>query len=266
MAKNMDIRTALITGASSGIGAAFARLLAARGSDLILVARREERLKQLATELSSRHPIQVELLPADLSSEAGIQLAAMHAHDCPTLDLLINNAGFGLPGAFHETPLEKINAIIQVLVLAAVRLTHAALSGMTARQRGAIINVTSMASYVVTPRNVAYSATKAFLTVFSEGLMLELHGTPIRVLELLPGFTRSDFHNNDNYQDLRVDQRVPKWMWVSADETAAAALRDLERGRRVCAPGCVGRGMLISGKLGLHRLMMHTSLWKKHAF
>ena len=232
MKATLTIRKAIITGASSGIGAAFARLLAARGTSLIIVARRAERMQSLAAELQADFGVMAVPFPADLSLDVDIERVVELIQASPDLDLLVNNAGYGLPGYFHETPQEQIHAIIQVHVSSAVRLAHAALQGMRSRQRGAIINVTSMASYVVTPRNVAYSATKAFMTVFSEGLMLELQGTPIRVLELLPGFTHTEFHNNEQYQDLRVEQRIPKWMWMSADKTAAAALRDLERGRR----------------------------------
>lgn len=266
MKATLTIRKALITGASSGIGAAFARLLAARGTSLILVARRAERLQSLAAELQADFGVMAVPFPADLSLDADIERVVELIQASPDLDLLVNNAGYGLPGYFHETPQEQIHAIIQVHVCSAVRLAHAALQGMRSRQRGAIINVTSMASYVVTPGNLAYSATKAFMTAFSEGLALEMENTSIRVLELLPGFTRTEFHDNAYYQDKRVHERVPGWMWLTAEQTAAAALRDLERGRRVCAPGWVGRGMLLSGRLGLHRLLLHTRLWKKHAY
>ena len=208
MKTTLTIRKALITGASSGIGAAFARLLAARGTSLILVARRAERLQSLAAELQADFGVMAVPFPADLSLDADIERVVELIQASPDLDLLVNNAGYGLPGYFHETPPEQIHAIIQVHVCSAVRLAHAALQGMRSRQRGAIINVTSMASYVVTPGNLAYSATKAFMTAFSEGACARdgKHLYP-RARAAARAY-RTEFHDNAYYQDKRPRARA----------------------------------------------------------
>src|SRR5579863_918613 len=184
--------TALITGASSGIGEAFARKLAARGYDLILVARREERLRTLAASL----PGHAEVLNADLACEAGLAAVERAIHECTRLDLLVNNAGFGTLGRFWEADIGGQVRMHEVHVMATMRLTHAALAGMVPRGRGGVISVSSVAAFGQSPGSVSYCATKAWINSFTEGLDMELRRlrSPVKVQALCPGFTATEFH------------------------------------------------------------------------
>ena len=243
-------RTALVTGASSGIGAAFARSLAAQRYNLILVARREERLRQLATDLAQRYPIEVEVLVADLSDPD--QVARVEDRVAASrLDLLVNNAGFGVSGTFVKADFDRLLSMIQVHVLASVRLTRAALPGMIARGHGAIINVSSMAALMPKPLDVTYCATKAYLNVFSEALQGELQGTGVRVQALCPGFTVTEFHDDPEYQRLKVRSRIPGTFWMSADAVVAESFRALRRGPVICIPGVKNRLLAVVVRSGL---------------
>jgi short-subunit dehydrogenase len=172
-----DKRLALITGASAGIGAAFSRRLARDGYDLILVARRRDRLEELARELGG-----AEVLPVDLAKEDELKRVEERIAAEPRLDLLVNNAGFGTKGNFFEIPVESQDQMHGLHVMATMRLTHAALAGMVARRRGGVINVASVAAYGQSAQNVSYCATKAWMTSFTEGLYVELKtvGSPVR--------------------------------------------------------------------------------------
>lgn len=219
-------KTALVTGASAGIGAVFARKLAARGYHVVLVARRADRLEALARELS-----QSETLPADLTDPAGLERVAARARN---VDLLVNNAGFGARGYFWEAPLATQEAMHRLHVMATMRLCHAALGGMAERRAGAIINVSSVAAFAATPGNVSYCSTKTWMNAFSEGLMLEVRsrGLPIRIQALCPGFVLSEFHDV-----MRVDRRtVPKNWWLDAEYVVEQSLRALDRGRFLVIP------------------------------
>jgi short-subunit dehydrogenase len=233
-------RTALITGASSGIGAAFAHQLAAKAYRLILVARREERLRALAAELQEGYSIPAEVLVADLSDPTDIQRIERRIPELESLDLLINNAGFGVPGQFVERDLGRQLDMIHVHVVATVRLSHAALSGMIARRQGGIINVSSIAAFAPVPGSTTYSATKAYLNVFSEALQAELKGTGVRIQALCPGFTRTGFHYTPDYET--SDRRpIPGPLWMSAEAVAAGSLRALDRGKVIYVPGFKNR-------------------------
>lgn len=229
-------RTALITGASSGIGAAFARQLAPIGYSLILVARREERLAALASELGERYPISAEVLAADLANAADIERIERRIAELESLDLLINNAGFGAPGPFAEADLATQLNMINVHVIASVRLTRAVLPGMIARDRGAIINVSSIAGLVPIPGSATYSATKAYLNVFSEALQAELTGTGVKVQSLCPGFTHTGFHDTPEHKG-HHRSRIPEAMWMSAEDVAAESLSALDRRQVIFVPG-----------------------------
>ena len=187
-------QTALITGATSGIGRAFAGALAAQGSNLILTGRRQALLEQTAAGLRAQYGVQVTVLPAELSDERDIcRIEALIR--ATQLDLLVNNAGFGLRGCFQDGPLEPYLQMERVHIGCTVRLTYAALEQMCARDSGAIINVASDAAYMIVPANAFYSGTKAFIKQFSEGLYLDLRGrgSHVRVQALCPGLTRTDF-------------------------------------------------------------------------
>lgn len=226
----MSRRTALITGPTAGIGACFANQLAAKGYDLVLVARDEERLKALASEVEREYDVETEVLAADLSDRQ--QLARVErrvADPDQPVDLLVNNAGFGLKKPFLENTVDEEQQMLDVLVTAVLRLSHAALKGMTQRGEGAIINVSSVAGFL--PRG-SYSAAKAYVTSLSEWADLTYRDRGVRVMALCPGFTKTEFH-------ARMDvsrESAPKWMWLEADRLVADALSDLERGRRVSVP------------------------------
>ena len=229
--------TALVTGASSGIGAAFARALAGRGDDVVLVARSEARLKELATELESEHGVSAEVLDADLESDEGVARVEARLRDAARpIDLLVNNAGFGTAGAFHELPVEGEVAEIRLNVVALVRLAHAALGPMVERGHGGVINVSSVGAYQPTPNSATYAATKAFVSSFTNAIHEELNGTGVKAMVLAPGFTRTEFHVR---AEIENTDSMPGFLWQTADEVAKAALKSYDRGRAVCVPGAM---------------------------
>ena len=234
--------TAVITGASSGIGAAFARRLAASGYDLILVARREDRLTVLARELEQRHPIQAEVLVADLANEEDVESVERRVVQLDNLAFLINSAGFGTSGKFASSDLTKQIKMIEVHVLASVRLSRAALPAMIARQTGAIINLSSVISFLPAPGNVTYCATKAYLNVFSQALQAELSGTGVQVQALCPGFTHTEFHDSPELAAFD-DHPIPEALWMSADDVVSHSLECVRRNNVICVPGFKNRWM-----------------------
>jgi uncharacterized protein len=224
----------LITGATSGIGKLFADRLAARGHDLILVARDAARLESLAVELGTRHGVAVEPLRADLSRDDEIERLAARLRAGQPLAMLVNNAGFGTKGTIAETDPGPQAAMVHLHALAPMRLSQAALPGMLARRAGAIINVSSVASFIYTPGNANYSATKAYLTVFSEGLAGEVAHAGIRVQALCPGFTRTEFHARMGLSAAELGRRP---FWLRAEDVVDCSLRSLDGGGPVvCIP------------------------------
>lgn len=223
---------ALITGASSGIGAAYARQLAEKGFDLILLARRKDRLQTLADKLQTDYSIRCEIIPADLSNGDEINKAADYIHHVDDLDILINNAGFATVGYFADIPLEKSLRMFHLHMTASLQLSHAALPGMLKRQRGAIINVSSMGAFMLTPGNVLYDATKSFLATFSENLALEVKDQGIKVQALCPGFTRTEFHEVGDFKNFDRSL-IPDSLWMMPDEVVASSLKALEKNKDV---------------------------------
>ena len=215
----------MVTGATSGIGLAFARQLAAAGHDLVLVARDAERLETVAAELSSRHDIEAEVLSADLAMVTGTALVETRLRDEDRpVDLLVNNAGFGLRRPFLANDIADEERMLDILVRAVVRLTHAVLPGMVERGHGAVVNVSSIAAWV--PRGT-YSAAKAYVTAFTEGLAGTLAGTGVRMMVLAPGFARTEFHDR-----ARVDMSaLPSALWLDPDQLVRIALQDLAHGK-----------------------------------
>ena len=244
--------TALVTGATAGIGREFCHQLAARGYDLVLVARDEARLRQLADTLAGAHHIAAEVHVADLTRDDDVGQLVERIAASSDLTLLVNNAGFGTTGFLADTPAEQQAAMVRLHVLAPMRLTRAALPGLLARGRGAIVNVSSVASFLYGAGTVNYAATKAYLTTFSEGLGAELRGTGVRVQALCPGLTRTEFH-----QRMGPDAGDrPRLLWMSPAAVVSASLRQLERsGPVVCIPGLRYRVLLAMLRLVPRRLI-----------
>jgi uncharacterized protein len=222
---------AMITGASSGIGEVFARKLAARGYELILLARRGERLRALASGL----PTHAQVLTADLARGDDLADAERAIRQCERLELLVNNAGFGTLGRFWEADLEGQERMQRVHVMAVLRLTHAALREMVPRARGGVINVSSVGAFATSPGNVGYCATKAWINSFTEGLDMELRAasSPVRVQALCPGFTVTGFHDA-----MKMDRaQIPDFLWMKAEDVVEASLEGLDRGKVIVVPG-----------------------------
>jgi short-subunit dehydrogenase len=224
---------AAITGASSGIGAAYARALAGRSQNLLLIARRRDRLEGLAAALTQQHSIRVETLAADLLSSDDILRVEERLRAAENLDLLVNNAGFGTRGLFYRTDLAGQDEMHRLHVIATMRLTRAALPGMIERNRGGIVNVSSVAGFWQAPGNVSYCATKAWMNSFTQGLAIELAGTNVKAQALCPGYTYSEFHRRAGI----ASDKIPKSFWTTAEEVVADSLRGLDAGKVFVIPG-----------------------------
>ena len=254
-----DSKTALITGASAGLGAEFARQLAAQGYHLILTARRKERLEALAAQLSQQYGVRAEVLAADLADPDGVQAVVDTIRAVPDLELLVNNAGFGLRDYFSAGGLQKHLDMIQVHVLAVMHLTHAALPGMRQRGRGGVINVSSMAAFIPA-RNTTYSATKAYLVNFSQALQNELKGSGVRIQALCPGFTHTEFHETAELKDKFRRSKIPAILWLRAEKVVSDSLADLRRGKVVCVPGWVYNLLLLIMRSGFAGLVQAVAV------
>ena len=231
----MQRSIALVTGASTGIGAAFTRELAARGNDLVVVSRNEARLMELAASLEDEHGVAVEVLAADLETDDGVTRIEQRLEDgAQPIEMLVNNAGFGTNGLFHELPIVGEVAEIQLNVVALVRLTHAALGGMVQRGHGGVINVSSVGAYQPTPNMATYSATKSFVSSFTNAVHEELKGTGVNAMVLAPGYTHTEFHIRAQVDNTKS---MPEFLWQTPDEVVKSALKAYEKGRAVCVPG-----------------------------
>ena len=223
--------TALVTGATAGIGLAFCRELADRGHDLVIVARNRARLENVSDELRARHSINVEILAADLSKRAALRRVADRVADRDRpIDLLVNNAGFGMSTSFLKGDVADEEAMFDVLCRAVLVLSHAGALSMKDRGRGAIINVSSVAGFVPVG---TYAAAKAWVTAFTETLAHELAGSGVSATALCPGFTHTEMHERANL-DM---SKVPKVMWLEADRVVRDCLDDVKAGKVISVPG-----------------------------
>jgi short-subunit dehydrogenase len=223
--------TALVTGATSGIGLSFARALAARGEGIVLVARDGDRLRAVADDLARSYHVATEVLVADLSDRAQTRLVVERVADpARPVDVVVNNAGFALAKSFVQNDIEVEEALLEVLCRAVLVISHAAARAMKERGHGTIINVSSVASFVAMG---TYSAAKAWVTVFSEGLARELAGTGVTVTALCPGFTHTEFHDRAGV----TMARLPQPLWLEADRLVRDCLADVDKGRVISVPG-----------------------------
>jgi short-subunit dehydrogenase len=226
--------TALITGASAGLGVTFARKLAQAGHDITLVARRLDRLEQVAADIERDYGVRTRTLASDLATDAGIAAAVDYIDATSDLAVLVNNAGFGTKGLFFEVPVDSQDQMHRLHVMATLHLTHAALKGMVSRQAGSVINVASVAGFAIGAGGVSYGATKAWMIAFTRGLDAELRAvnSPVKVQALCPGFTVTEFHDT-----LGMDRSlVPKWLWLDAGYVVDTSLAALRSGKAVVVP------------------------------
>lgn len=251
--------SALVTGASSGIGEVMVRQLAEAGVSTVVVARRADRLQALADEFDG-----IEVLVADLITDDGqAAVAERIASDDDPIDLVVNNAGFGSNGQFHELDPDRLADEVELNVGALTRLSHAALATMVPRGRGWLLNVSSVASFQAAPDLAVYAATKAYVTSLSESLHEEVRSAGVSVTALCPGLTKTEFQsvsNTEQYAD-----RFPGFTWTSADEVARTGLKDVVAGKAVSVPGMLYKTMVTAGDLvprGLKRRM--SGLVQRH--
>lgn len=238
--------TALITGPTAGIGASFAAVLAGEGFDLTLVSRDQVRLEQAAAELTKRCGVACTVLAADLAEPKSAARVEQSLRDLP-VDVLVNNAGFGLQQPFEHSAIEAEQRALDVMVGAVLRLTHAALPGMLARGSGDVINVSSVAGFL--PRGT-YGAHKAWVTSFSRWASLHYQASGLRVMALCPGFVRTEFHSR---MQANVEG-IPRWMWLDADVVVSTALEDLRAGKSVSVPTARYRALVTAARLAPPRV------------
>jgi uncharacterized protein len=235
----------LVTGASSGIGLAYATKLASMGYDVILVARRRERLEALAATLRAAYGVEATVIPADLATEAGVSAVERAIAATDDLAVLVNNAGFGAAGSFVQSDLERHLAMVRVHIEAVVRLTRAALPCLLMRRRGAVVNVSSLMSFYPIYGGSTYAATKCYLRAFTEALHQELAGTGVRVQSLCPGFVRTELQDVAEISKLPV----PDFIWMSPEAVVEGSVRDLHHDQPISVPGLGYR--LLAGISGL---------------
>jgi len=228
---------ALVTGASTGLGAVFAEALARQQYELTIVARNQARLVALAERLQHHYGVAVQVMAADLTHADALRQIETWVNTASCLDLLVNNAGFGTIGPFAQLDVNEEEAEICLNVVALMRLTRAALPGMLARGHGAIINVSSMAAFMPGPYDATYAATKAFVNSFTEALHEELRGTGVYVQALCPGFTPTEFQQRAGVKSANI----PAYAWTTPEAVVEASLQALRHGQLLCVPGLLNR-------------------------
>jgi short-subunit dehydrogenase len=252
MTTTFPFTSALVTGASSGIGEAMAELLGAAEIPTVVVARRTDRLDELASRFAS-----IEVLSADLGSADGLAAVVARVEDeAAPIDLVVNNAGFGTSGSFHELDADRLDAEVQLNIAALTRLSRAALGAMVPRGRGFLLNVSSVASFQPAPGLAVYAATKAYVTSLTESLHEEVRGTGVHVTALCPGLTRTEFQSVSSSE--KYATQYPSFVWLEAAEVAQAGLDDVAKGRALSVPGVLYKGMVTGSSMmprGLARRM-----------
>ena len=256
---------ALVTGASAGIGSSIARELAKRGHGLILVARRKNKLDELAHELVAEYGVRAETLGCDLAKAASRQRLPARVESLGLeVSVLVNNAGFATGGAFYQADPERELEQVRVLVEAVVGLSSAFLPAMVRRGRGAILNVASTAGMQPLPYSAGYSAAKAYVLTFSEALHQELRGSGVTVTALAPGPVSTEFWDTAGWEvagGQSFENAVPRPAWVTADEAAQAGVKGLEAGRRVVVPGLPIRAAMLASQYLPHALKLPAIEW-----
>ena len=233
-------KTAAITGAAGGLGVCFAEQLAQRGYHLILADRRETELTRICESLKTKYHVAAEPWVVDLTDDNSVTTLVQKLVDTSRLEMLVNNAGFGLASYFMDADVERHLDMIRVHVLAVIRLTHAVLPAMIARRQGAVINVSSLNAWMPFAGVVSYASTKAHIAVFVEALHDELRGTNVRVQALCTGFVRTGFHDTHDMGGFDARQ-VPTWMWMKPEDVVDCSLKKLASGRAIVVPGLVNR-------------------------
>ena len=243
---------ALVTGPTAGIGAAYAKLLASKGFNLVLVSRDLKRLKQTAADLTAKHGIETQVLSADLTTEKGI--AALSDFIAKNeIEVLINNAGFGLNSSFVKSSAADEQSVVNILVTAPMQLSHAVLPQMMSRKSGTIVNVSSVAGYFAAGH---YSAAKAYVTVLTESMHAEVSKHGVNVSALCPGFTKTEFHQRAK---MKMDA-LPEFMWLNADFLVAKSWADAQRGKAISIPGWQYRLMVWIAKNAPRAWMRRTGI------
>ena len=220
---------ALVTGATAGIGESFTRMLASKGFNIALVARDEARLHERAAGLREKYGVQTFVLPADLATDQGCKSVEEYLKEFE-IEVLINNAGYGINKLFTMSAIDAEQGLLDVLVRTPMRLMHVVLPQMKARNSGTIINVSSVASFIA---GGTYSASKSYLTVLSESLHTELRGSNVKISALCPGFTRTEFHERGRMKM----KGLPEFMWLDSDQLVARSWSDAQKGKAVSIPG-----------------------------
>jgi len=246
---------AFITGATSGIGEAFARACAKTGHDLIITGRRREKIESVADTIRRRYTVSVEVIIAELSNRDTLQKVAERVRSIEGLSMLVNNAGFAENGLFHEQGIDGQKNMLSVHADATLELTHAALPGMVKRGSGAIINVSSIGGLMPFPHNAVYSGSKAFVFYFTESVGLELRGTGVKTQALCPGMTVTDFHEKMGFDPDELYKSRGMMRTMSPDEVVDISLDYLEKDRQICIPGRSNRTMFLLTRLLPRKLL-----------
>lgn len=237
----MKQKLAIITGATGGIGSVYAAQLAAAQYDLLLVDINAEKIDALAAQLQNTYHINTQTIVADLTDAAGIDMAASKIAALPQIDMLVNCAGFGEKSKFHDESAEAVKRLISIHVSATILLTHAVLPVMMKQQYGDIISVASLAAFIPAPGSSIYSASKAFLTSFTESLHMEVADMGIRVQALCPGLTKTAFHDQSDVEKMNKVKGID--LWMEPEEVVAASLHGLETGHVICIPGGINKAL-----------------------